>query len=159
MMTIIIIIEMTDYLTQENHSVIMTSSTECVRSFCRRNLHKNRVQSPKEYFTPPTWRRFFVYSSNMAAVTSCEHTLYWSFIAKVDELGGGTALGAREFWLCQATGELWRAKQKQLVISTVTSIIIYKQSCVVRMVNGLTQGSWRHKICNKICQCNKGFMP
>ena len=24
-------------------------------------------------------RRFFVYSSNMAAVTSCEHTLYWLF--------------------------------------------------------------------------------
>ena len=24
----------------------------------RRNLHKNRVQCPKEYFTPPTWPPF-----------------------------------------------------------------------------------------------------
>ena len=63
MMTItgIIIIEMMDYLIQENHSVIMTSSTECVRSFWKRNLLKNRVQSPKEYFTPPIWPPFLCF--------------------------------------------------------------------------------------------------
>ena len=33
----------------------VTRSHICKMIKKRRNLHKNRVQSSKEYFTPPTW--------------------------------------------------------------------------------------------------------
>ena len=104
---IIIIIEMMDYLILENHSVTMTPSIKCVCSCdlkpCLQDETKGGIcikieSSPQKNISLlQHGRRFFVYSSNMAAVTSCEHTLYRSFIAKVDELGGGTASGASEF--------------------------------------------------------------
>ena len=46
----------------------------------------------------------------MATVTSYEHTLYWSFTVKVDELGGQTALKASEFQVMP--GNWWIAEGK-----------------------------------------------
>ena len=41
----------------------------------RRDLHKIEFNTQKNISLLQDGRRFFVYSSNMAAVTSCEHTL------------------------------------------------------------------------------------
>ena len=59
---------------------------ECVRSCDQKKylhnekkkgeLHKLEFNPQKNISLLQDGRRFFVYSSNMAAVTSCEHTLY-----------------------------------------------------------------------------------
>ena len=62
---------------------------ECVRSCDQKPYLHNKTKGEiciKREFNPQEnisvlqhGRRFFVYSSNMAAVTSCEHTLFFSY--------------------------------------------------------------------------------
>ena len=67
-----------------------TDTIECVRSCDQKPYLHNKTKGGiciKIEFTPQKnisvlqhGRRFFVYSSNMAAVTSSEHTLFFSFV-------------------------------------------------------------------------------
>jgi len=71
-----------------NFSNIFAVAIECVRSCDKKPYLHNETKggicikiefnSQKNILLLQYGRRFFVYSSNMAAVTSCEHTLYGS---------------------------------------------------------------------------------
>ena len=67
-----------------------TDVIECVRSCDQKPYLHNETKggicikielNPQENISAlQHGRRFFVYPSNMAAVTSCEHTLFFSFV-------------------------------------------------------------------------------